>query len=242
MFNYFDLFSQFYLEICKDCNLHCTTCTTSKSSDLQRLTYLIKNDLFFNYYPKKKIYNIIGGDPFMHPDIAYIVTFLQANNIKVFCWTNGLFKIENIQKVINQVNLFFIYLPTLEENEYTLLTGKNQLPQLLENISYLQEQTKKIIINFPITPQNIAFIPDIYNFAYYKNIHCLFHSNPKTLFTKNAKELITRFYNIKNVFVFKSQTLTKYSCQNIANITSSYQIIKNSYYELVNSIRKRFHL
>jgi MoaA/NifB/PqqE/SkfB family radical SAM enzyme len=240
-----DLFSQFYLDTNTPCNLRCYNCSVWENTPTQndnKLTYLIGSNQFFKYYPLKKIYNIIGSEPFNHPDLAYLLTFLRSHKIKTFCWSNGLFQIESIKNALPYINTMFLHLPSLNKSDYTQITGSDRLSQLLLNIASLQELNKKIIINHPITPESIQELPEIYDFAYYKKIPCLFHYNKNQPFSAESIRYINRFHGVKNVYLLKTNPPTIPSCQAVPRQFSKNQICKNILSESINSVRRTFHL
>ncbi|MCP4051152.1 MAG: radical SAM protein [bacterium] len=248
MNSFFNPFSQGTIKVTDTCNLRCRACTLWRkdyvnSINSDTIINLIKKNKFFNIYSRKKIFNIIGGDPLCSADLPCILSFLKRNNIKINIWTHGIHPYESFEKTFMFSDNFFIYLPSPDPDEYREVSGNNGLSQFKDTVNFLLENKKNIIINFPINTSNIQLLPDVYEIIYEKKIYGLFHYNNRDNFSSDSKKYIKRFYNIRNILVYKSISMdslcTSFPAKSLNNPVHYY---KNFFFELFNSLRQKYTL
>jgi len=85
-----EIFSNEWLYIDSRCEYQCLGCQVqARGRDGISLRALIQKGTFFDYYPYKKIYHLVGGDPFFDPYLETVAQFLKEQKIKVWIWTPG---------------------------------------------------------------------------------------------------------------------------------------------------------
>lgn len=191
----------FILEPC--CPAPCEKCDPINGIDQDHLLTLLKENMFFHYNPKKSVYNIIGRDPLNHPYIVPLVKYLKNHNIKVRLWTFGFNNEKNIQKLrkyVDQIQLLFV---ANDESVHAEITGEGTYKRILKNIDYLRSFNFDVVLNVPVLPMNIQWLPEIYELTFQKNISALFHYHPSDFIDRDAIPSINRFKLIKNLFVVK---------------------------------------
>ena len=93
-----------------------------------------------------------GGEPFMQtPFLREIAKVCKENGIHVTVDTSGQTSRENLLEVLPYVDLFLYDLKHLDEAKHKEFTGvSNNL--ILENLKFLTEQKKSIVVRYPVVP------------------------------------------------------------------------------------------
>ena len=109
MISFLDRLSQYTLVTNKQCHFECLGCDLwNQPASYGVFRALIETGAFFTIYPKKRVYNIVGGDPLLHPDIFLLLAYLKSNGIKIRVWTNGGIAHEYIEKALPFVDVFVV--------------------------------------------------------------------------------------------------------------------------------------
>ncbi len=163
----------------KGCLAHCWWCHNpeSQSSEIQsvkktnKLEDLIFEELetegrlisveeLFTEIKKDAVYfdesdggvTFSGGEPLMQPEfLASILKLCKQENIHTTLDTTGYCTPEIIQSIFNYVDLFLYDLKIIDEKLHQKYTGLSNV-QILNNLKFLQNKKKNIIIRFPIIP------------------------------------------------------------------------------------------
>ena len=137
-----------------------------------------------------------GGEPLLQID--FLETMLKeckAMDFHTVVDTSGFASKENFERITKNVDLFLYDLKQLNKKEHKQLTGVfNQ--QILDNLSYLIEQKKNLIIRFPMIPgfndskehimEMIKLLTDL---TYQSEIHILpYHRIGKDKYSRFEKE------------------------------------------------------
>lgn len=213
-----DWLNVFYnLQVTETCNLRCLGCTLwnrDVSGDLEEsLRNLIYNDTFFSIYPRRKIYNIIGGEPSNFRALPDVLSYLKNNSIKNYLWTNLTMDSENLMECLPFVNRLFVYLPFPSKESYENFTGEASYETILYNLQILKKRKIPVSFYCPVTPENISWLPDIYEFAYQNKAELILYWNPKrSTLSKESVQFLKRYKRVKNVWLIKTKPVPDTYC------------------------------
>ena len=179
-----------------ECPLQCLRCALWKEdqSDIDLTTIKILPSKY-----QKPILDIMGGDPLLHPDLAFFLNNHQ--NFKIRLWTTGTLPVEQLQKIQNLISEIYVYLPTIFSDKYIEITGADYLDTVLDFITYIKEIKKSVTINCPVYPDTIQDMPFIHEYAKSQNIPICFHFSQD--FSKESYHYLYRYHRIKGTYIIK---------------------------------------
>lgn len=125
--------------------------SVGRSVTVDQLWEEIAKDLIF-YEESGGGVTFSGGEPFMQaPFLKEIVKVCKENGIHVTVDTSGHTSKENLREVLPYVDLFLYDIKHLDDIKHKEFTGaSNRL--ILENIKYLTEQKKRVVVRYPVVP------------------------------------------------------------------------------------------
>jgi pyruvate formate lyase activating enzyme len=93
-----------------------------------------------------------GGEPFSQPEFLLQI-LKECKNLKIHTAveTCGWCAKEAIEKSLEYVDLFLFDLKIIDEEQHIKYTGKSN-KQILENLKFLAQKNKKIIVRLPLIP------------------------------------------------------------------------------------------
>lgn len=230
--HFYSYTNHFPLCLTQNCALRCINCSLWKGAEKHEYDFkaLIKSQKFFQKFPYCKTYHILGGDPVMHTQIKYILSFLKTNQIKIWLFTTGLYESETLKQLSSYVDRFFIQLPSPSESDYRDSAGYNGFNEFNQTIRFLKEQKRDVTITFLVTPMTIQLLPEFYELCLSYRLPGLIHYNPKDHFSYDSIAYIDRFFNIKNFSVYKNNHPTPKYCPHYAcGLSSLPQRYKNAF-------------
>lgn len=217
MLNYKQVQNQTFLQVTQNCNLKCSFCPLWNKRNLNsdNLVSVIQNNSFFQNYPLVDTYNIIGGDPLMFSDLVFILSYLKSKNRKIRLWTNSVFSVDYFEQLTNLVDEYVLYTPSVIPDYYNEFTGAAIFSEFEESLSYLVDEGERVLLNYPIIPENVPDLADIYEYAYDKNLHLIMHYSKYDTYSADSVAFIKRFYKIKNVSLFQETIYNPGVCRAI---------------------------
>lgn len=157
------------LYITDNCNLRCKHCYVDFSNKLNELTFENINDIvnkFIDFFPEHKIdcINILGGEPFVHPNIEEIIKFC-SEKAKVRLSTNSLM-LPNINvEILKLLDYIQFSTESLQEDTANYYRGEGFYKRLLNSIKIIKKINVKFGFKFTITKQNFNAIEKEYQLA-----------------------------------------------------------------------------
>ena len=239
-------FSQYTLQVTRNCSLKCLNCQLwqqpfpgSKPFSFlnplnppldQDLTQFLRHSKNLSYFPKKKCYNIIGGDPLLHQDLLFILNYLKTFKAKTVLWSHGLYDSYFYKKLCPFVDQFILYFPYPDKDSYKEFCGEDGWTLFLDTLSLLKEMNQNTCLNLPLTLDSVEWLADAYDFAFLHNLPLIIHYSKRCSFSKETLRYIHRFRKIKNVYVFKNTRPPQPLCQAFPfkSIENPLQLIQNS--------------
>src|SRR3990167_7612193 len=83
----------YVLPVTARCDLNCLGCSldigTSAPDEGQEFVALIRDGRFFERYPYRRAYHIVGGDPFALKYLEQLLMFLHQSKVRVTLWIHG---------------------------------------------------------------------------------------------------------------------------------------------------------
>ncbi|MGE0090099.1 MAG: glycyl-radical enzyme activating protein [Bacteroidales bacterium] len=137
-----------------------------------------------------------GGEPLMQAEFLYEIALLcKQNNIHTCLDTTGFASEKTIQKIASVIDCFLFDIKLINNELHQKYTGV-QVDGILNNLKWLDEHHKNVILRFPVIPgitntkKNISeiksFIPSL------KNIHQIdilpFHTISKSKYKRFNKD------------------------------------------------------
>jgi len=153
-----------------------------------------------------KIVNICGGDPLLADKFADILTALKTAKHFIMLSTNGIHLNELNKDIFKLINLPILYLPAIDKKSVSRECGLDCYERILSAVNYLEEIKKKHIINFPITPITVEFIPDLitkFENNKYSFLWLNYQPNIYGHAKKASKNYLSHYAGRKNVLVSK---------------------------------------
>lgn len=114
------------------------------------ITKCMEDKIF--YETSKGGVTLSGGEPLLQFNAAYeILKRLKFQGINTAIETTGYVSKENIKKIINYVDLFLFDIKAVNSDKHKRLTGVDNYI-IHDNLKYLDEHNKNIIIRVPVIP------------------------------------------------------------------------------------------
>ena len=161
-------------EICKECEIkNCVEdCNydavkiSGKKYKVSEVIEIVSKDIPF-YNNSGGGVTFSGGEPFAQPEfLLELLKECKKANINTTVETCGWCRKEDIEKSLDFVDLFLFDLKIMNDEQHKKFTGKSN-KIILENLKFLAEQKKQIIIRLPLIPSitdTSENIHDIINF------------------------------------------------------------------------------
>jgi pyruvate formate lyase activating enzyme len=172
------------------CNLKCGYCHNGVL--LAPLGNEISEETFFDFLDSRKKYLqgivVTGGEPTIHSDLPEFLSKIRLLGFKIKLDTNGS-NPEMVAKLIKEKLVDFIALDIkqdLDNEKYEFITGKTNLPHLLENI----KATISIILNSKIKHE--------FRLTAIKGVHRI--EDIRSLINKVKGNFILQTFNPDNVY------------------------------------------
>jgi pyruvate-formate lyase-activating enzyme len=107
--------------------------------------------------------HVTGGDPLLHDHLPQILhTLKKQGNFTML--TSPCIRIDQLPlNILKLIDLIFCYMPGVDNSSIRENTGYDVYAQYYLTLSSLHEQKRKVIVTYPINPENASTIPDIYN-------------------------------------------------------------------------------
>lgn len=162
--------------VTKKCNFHCLYCgmggeATASSNDYTSLE-LIKEYVKLGQSKGLKKFRVTGGEPFLHPQIREILTFLGETGNYVLVNTNGSLITRNMDwlKDIPETVKFAVSFDTLKPERLKVISGVNCHEAVVQGVKFLKENGNLLRVNMVINKHNCDEVYDIIEFC--KSLNC----------------------------------------------------------------------
>lgn len=195
------------LQINTTCNLRCKHCFQSNYSRIMPLSR-IKNILSILYKNNVFEINLVGGEPFLHPNIFEIIEICcKRYNFAVNVITNGTLLTSKIINLLSKYRDKIALLISLEGVKETndLIRGKGTFKKVEAVIKKLKKKKIYFEFSFTLNALNIKYWEKFLLYAHRLKIPCNF--NLFKPFSDKQKYLIISpadyFYFIKKLFFLK---------------------------------------
>lgn len=234
--------SQSNLVLTQECNFKCSFCKLWQADPLSfpslSLVDLIRSGRFFKHYPKTKMMNVVGGEAMCFRDITYVLTFLKAEGIWIRLWTNGVYNVNLAYELKKVVDEWVLYIPSSESTQYQDMVGTSSFSIFESCLEEWLVDQRLVTLNFPVKPDTIQCLPEVYEFAYYKRLPLIIHYSKSDLFSAESILYIQRFLSISNVTVF-CVDLDPYACYAFPGLAlvQPFQMIRNRVSEWISLYR-----
>ncbi|MCR2033342.1 glycyl-radical enzyme activating protein [Anaerofustis stercorihominis] len=114
------------------------------------ITKCMEDKIF--YETSKGGVTLSGGEPLFQFEAAYeILKRLKSRDINTAIETTGYVSKENINKIMKYVDLFLFDIKAVDNDKHKRLTGVDN-NKIHDNLRYLDEHNKNIIIRVPVIP------------------------------------------------------------------------------------------
>ncbi|MDP2090472.1 MAG: radical SAM protein [Candidatus Gracilibacteria bacterium] len=239
---------ELHLDLYEYCNASCNFCVTNGPGfltdriDNNENNYKIQYkgiDLIklFKKIKKSQTESLalgITGEPFLHPEIKYILTELCNINIKVGFLTNGYKLLENLELILKNKNVIHFYINISAGN---IESFKNTRPNdnfynflnVWKAIKIIRKKRPDIIIRtlYVITPQNINGLDDFIDLCIKNNVGEI-----------EYKRVVPYIFSNKDLFfndseVLKIINLIKSNQEKISKINNNSEYIINEFNEIL---------
>lgn len=153
------------IHITDKCNLKCTYCYSNfykrKNPDISKENIIRIVDAFKELGVLEV--SLIGGEPFLHPDISDIIEYIKSKNLLCSTVTNGYFLKRHLEAV-KKLNMVCVSLDGPEEiNDIT--RGAGSYKRAIEALELLRKNNVNTSIRATLQKHNVDYIDDIFNVA-----------------------------------------------------------------------------
>jgi len=236
MITFMDLLSQWTLELTPKCNLKCGMCSLWDSGrvDGQGLLVSLHDGTFFSQFSKKRLINIVGGEPFENPDLSVVLTELKEQGLKIRLWSNGITQPDQWMSIKNTVDGIMIYLPTVFPEDYQLSTGFATWGDFEDSLRFLKKHRLPFSFHTPVSQANLSDLPDFYDYAQSYGVPLCLHYSAREALHPEHEKYILRFLRVKGVSVYKKKTaMPPTVCPALPHgaFEDPYQILKNAFFD-----------
>ena len=202
MLKFLEKYSISNVSLTTACQLKCSFCDLwKKESTFLNVPDLIKSGTYYDIYPRTPWVNVYGGDPFTHEDLRFILSFYKAEGVKVRLWTHGVVSLDAVSEIADVVDEVMVYIPTVVDEDYILITGLGNLSEVSESIRMLRSEKVSVTLHCPISVDTIGDLPDVHDFAFEHSVPLVFHYGKSHGLTKDQLSFVNRYRRVKNVFV-----------------------------------------
>jgi MoaA/NifB/PqqE/SkfB family radical SAM enzyme len=169
------------IDVCGNCNSHCTYCDDWRRSDSDRLDLAtIETALQDLRYMQVGCVCFSGGEPLLHPEIARCVSRAAELNIAPWLITNGILLSEScLQELVTSgLECCLLSIDSLEPEIYKTLRRVSF--RVAQRALDVLEKTVEghpdldVILNCVITRANYNSVPELVEFAKTKGFYILF--------------------------------------------------------------------
>lgn len=173
---------ELWFHITNRCNLTCSHCLFSSSpSDSPELSKdRIMNAAREAYGAGCRLFALTGGEPFVHPDIASIISsLLELPESHVVILTNGMTLVPYLEKNAPDPRYFHLQISVdgLEQN-HDAIRGKGAFKALSKVLDNLKARAYPYTLSMSVNLRNACDMADIIDFASEKgagNVHFMWH-------------------------------------------------------------------
>ncbi|MGD2249134.1 MAG: radical SAM protein [Candidatus Methanofastidiosia archaeon] len=164
-----------YLEVTNACNLHCSHCYASASSE--------ENEKLLNL---QEIFSIIdtldsmdviavtltGGEPFLRKDILKIASYASQKGMRVYLTTNGTEINEATIKELkdNGIGRITVSIEGITEHTNDMVRGKGNFRRTIEGLKLLLQHEMDVEVEITLTRHNIEEISPLIQFCKDKGV------------------------------------------------------------------------
>lgn len=154
------------------CKLSCNGCQVWPGKTPQIISELPELKQYQN-----GLVHITGGDPLLHDQLPLILhTLKKQGNFIIF--TSPCLRIDQLPpEILKMIDLIFCYMPGVDHETIRENTGYDVYAQYYLTLSSLKEQKRQVLITYPLSPENMNELPDIYNLSVRLKHHLLIAHN-----------------------------------------------------------------
>ena len=146
--------SLIYFRITPMCNLRCVMCGQRGDKGVLKGDYAVEEskklvslerykELVDEIAPKKPIFYMWGGEPFMYPDFMDLAEYITSKKLFLSVNTNGTFLAKNADRIVrNKWHAIFVSLDGFEDVN-DRIRGKGSYRRVVEGFQAINEAKKK---------------------------------------------------------------------------------------------------
>lgn len=231
-----DYVSQWTLELTSNCQLKCQGCPLweQPGEDRVGLLKVLCEGAFFSKFPKKRLFNLVGGEPFEYPLLEAVISKMKIEGLRIRLWSNGNVMPEFWQKILPLVDEVMLYFPTLDPESYQLTTGFGLWEDFEATIECLMSWGGVWGLHTPVVASTVSELPEMYDFARSKGASFYLHYFKNETFYANQEAYVKRFYRVKGAYVYvKKQKPPRAVCPVFpyGAIQEKRQVLKNAFFD-----------
>lgn len=210
-----DVISSTTLVVTSRCGLRCLGCKwwnpDTPHIRTDTLSHWVINGRFFEYYPKTRVYNIVGGDPLCYDHLPGLLTLLKSEGIKVRFWGPMVAPTETLDALRQMVDEWVLYTPYPERAAYRHHTGHDGWD---ERRAWLAEQVPalRLTIWAWCMPLSVSWLPDIHDTARELGARLLITYNPRADWHPGEGAYIHRYERLHGCMVLPVRRDHRWSC------------------------------
>ncbi|MBT5855356.1 radical SAM protein [bacterium] len=217
-----DYLSQTIVPVYSRCSMTCSFCplwTPEVQGQVdqysgQSWSESIQKGTFFRRVKQSKLFNIVGGEPALYPDLLFVLDYIKSQGGKIRLWTNGTEPVETFELILPYVDAVQLYLPSSEKEDYRLISGVDGLIQMRELIEdVFKPEGVPVELSYPVRQETIQWVPEAYDMAHELEIGLWVHYAKEARLEKESIRYLKRMRRIKNVLLTQTHQAPSHICQ-----------------------------
>ncbi len=189
------------------CDLNCLGCSldigTSAPDEGQEFVALIRDGRFFERYPYRRAYHIVGGDPFALKYLEPLLMFLHQSKVRVTLWIHGARPGVEWERIATYVRQVFVYFPGAESEAYRIRTGYDRFADMMDTVRQLKANRIPVMLHTPVRPETISVLPDFCEAARSISAVLMVHYSKAEMSKAYWRDYVKRFLDVKGVWVLR---------------------------------------
>lgn len=235
-----DTLSQEIVQLTQQCDFSCSFCPLWQADvpeSLPIIKALRSKRLFKKISPNKRLYNIIGGDPFKEKKLRDLLIYLKKYNKKIRLWTHGAVDINQWDSILPYLDEVMLYVPLSDPLDYEDITGKNMIAMVETIIPYLKSYGIAVRIQTPVIKIYLDQLPYIYDWVHAFKVPWLLHYQKNDVRSADVQKMIRHFRKEPRVEVFENRFQINRQCHAISHayMTDGYQQLRSAFEGMIKA-------
>jgi len=223
-----------YIEVSRQCSWLCLGCAISQqkaSLSIDRQVAALKN------YGRLHIF---GGDPLTYSHLLKLTRFLARKGYRLSFWSHPSEEIDQYDVLSPYISRWYFFIPSALDQPFIESGSGCSFAEFKNRLNRLKERQFSFQLVHYVTPDSLELLPEVYEVAFHYNVALNLFYVP-SLFSKEERLYITRYYGVKTVSVYPCEEPKNCLGAPVEAYTYKMRFV-NTVYETLNGLRFKFKL